>query len=116
MVDVPQGWRHEPGADGIGVLAPADAYADQRPVVAGPRLELESIAAACWLDAGYPAAALLALRDTFVKGPSCRAATLLSSGRCGHAPTEISAEPITRPPPRPDGCALPGSVLLFEPH
>ncbi|MBT2233442.1 hypothetical protein [Nonomuraea sp. NEAU-A123] len=75
--DVPEGWRHEPGADGIGVLAPADAYADREPVAADrPPLGPELIAAECWLDAGYPATALLALKDTFVNGPSCYFADL----------------------------------------
>ncbi|TDE35890.1 hypothetical protein E1295_35610 [Nonomuraea mesophila] len=77
VFDVPEGWRHETGADGIGVLAPADAYADRRPVVAErPRLEPELIAAAAWLDAGCPATALLGLKDTFVNGPGCYFADL----------------------------------------
>lgn len=77
VFDVPEGWRHEPGADGIGVLAPADAYADCRPVTTDdPLLESELIAAASWLDAGYPATALLALKDAFVNGPSCYFADL----------------------------------------
>ncbi|NBE99357.1 hypothetical protein FE391_32955 [Nonomuraea sp. KC401] len=77
VFDVPEGWRHEPGADGIGVLAPADAYADRRPVAADrPLLEPELIAAAGRLDAGYPATALLGLKDTFVNGPSCYFADL----------------------------------------
>ena len=77
VFDVPEGWRHEPGADGIGVLAPADAYADRRPVSTDdPLLEPELIAAASWLDAGYPGTALLALKDTFVNGPSCYFADL----------------------------------------
>lgn len=77
VFDVPEGWRHEPGADGIGVLAPADAYAERQPVAAeDPALEPELIAAACWLDDGHPATALLALKDTFVNGPSCYFADL----------------------------------------
>ncbi|WP_330355376.1 hypothetical protein [Streptomyces chartreusis] len=77
VFDVPEGWRHEPGADGIGVLAPVDAYVDRKPVVEDdPPLEPELIAADCWLDAGYPATALLALKDTFVKGSSCYFADL----------------------------------------
>lgn len=70
--DVPEGWRHERGEDGIGVLAPADAYADARPAAADrPQLEPELIAAEAWLDAGHPATALLALKDVFVNGPGC---------------------------------------------
>ncbi|WP_331772603.1 hypothetical protein OG948_54885 (plasmid) [Embleya sp. NBC_00888] len=77
VFDPPEGWRHEPGADGIGVHAPADAYADRRPVVADhPLLEPELVAASCSLDAGHPATALLALKDTFVNGPSCYFADL----------------------------------------
>ncbi|MGP3985851.1 hypothetical protein [Streptomyces sp. 3N207] len=77
VFDIPEGWRHETGADGIGVLAPADAYADRKPVVANrPLLEPELIAAACWLDSGYPATASLAFKDTSVNGPSCDFADL----------------------------------------
>ncbi|MDG4791640.1 hypothetical protein O7626_38075 [Micromonospora sp. WMMD1102] len=74
--DVPEGWRHDIGEDGIGVLAPAAAYADWSPVVADVRLRNEPLqpvlsAAARALDAGHPATALLGLKDTFVNAPSC---------------------------------------------
>ncbi|MEV0386637.1 hypothetical protein [Nonomuraea sp. NPDC050643] len=77
VFDVLEGWRHEPGEDGIGVLAPAATYADRRPVVVeDPPLEAELVAAAHWLDAGRPATALLGLKDTFVNRPSCYFADL----------------------------------------
>lgn len=75
--DVPEGWRHESGEDGIGVLAPADAYADEIPPTArDPDIESALRAAASWLDAGHPATALLALKNTFVHAPTCRFADL----------------------------------------
>jgi hypothetical protein len=73
--DVPTSWRYEPGQDVVGVLAPADAFAGQEPVVA--RVELDEplepalVDAARHLDAGYPATALLGLKDTFVYTPVC---------------------------------------------
>jgi hypothetical protein len=57
---VPDGWRHEPGGSGIGVLAPADAFADW------DRWPVDLLAdAAELLDDGFPATALLALTDAF---------------------------------------------------
>jgi hypothetical protein len=74
--DIPDGWRHETGEDGIGVLAPDDVYADRPPVVADVGLRNEPLepvlaAAARSLDSGHPATALLGLKDTFVNAPSC---------------------------------------------
>lgn len=69
--EVPEGWRHERSADGIGVLAPADAFTDEGAIVAdvpwGKPWALEPVLAdaAQLLDGGYPATALLGLRDTF---------------------------------------------------
>lgn len=79
--DVPEGWRHARGADGIGVLAPFDAFADCDPVVADLNLSnelLEAVlsGAADALDAGHPATALLGLKDTFVNSPTCYFADL----------------------------------------
>ncbi|MES4905885.1 MULTISPECIES: hypothetical protein [unclassified Streptomyces] len=61
---VPAGWRHEPGAYGIGVLAPADAFDDRGPAY-GHGLEDVLADATGLLDAGRPAAALLGLTDAF---------------------------------------------------
>ncbi|GAA2397588.1 hypothetical protein GCM10010191_00290 [Actinomadura vinacea] len=67
---VPSGWRHVPGRDGtgVGVLAPADAFAAQGPVNSG---ELDEILAGAdrLLDAGFPASALLELTDAFHDDP-----------------------------------------------
>ncbi|HEX6684380.1 MAG TPA: hypothetical protein VF062_16375 [Candidatus Limnocylindrales bacterium] len=76
VFDVPEGWRHEPGYDGIGVLAPANAFADREPVVADVYLRNEPLEpvltdAARALDAGHPATTLLGLKDTFVNSPTC---------------------------------------------
>jgi hypothetical protein len=73
--DVPDGWRHEPGFDGIGVLAPAHAFADRDPVVADALYLEETLQpaladAARSLDAGHPATALLGLKDSFFDTPS----------------------------------------------
>ncbi|MEU5646149.1 hypothetical protein [Streptomyces milbemycinicus] len=74
VFDVPEGWRHEPGADGIGVLAPADAYNDREPVVYvsswESSLEPALADAERLLDTGHPATALLGLKDIFVNAPS----------------------------------------------
>lgn len=73
--DVPAGWRYVAGEDVIGVLAPAGAFAPREPVVA--RVELDEplepalTDAAAHLDAGYPATALLGIKDTFVNTPLC---------------------------------------------
>ncbi|GAA0937027.1 hypothetical protein [Nonomuraea longicatena] len=78
--EVPPGWRCEPGYDGIGVLAPAAAFAGQDPVVAlvdqDEPLEPALADAARWLDAGRPATALLGLKDTYVNTPLCLFAEL----------------------------------------
>ncbi|WP_283137374.1 hypothetical protein [Rhizohabitans arisaemae] len=75
--DVPEGWRHEIGEDGIGVLAPAGAYADQEPgFTEETPLEPVLATAARILDAGHPASALLVLKDTFANSPSCYFADL----------------------------------------
>ncbi|MEU6711231.1 hypothetical protein ABZ897_07080 [Nonomuraea sp. NPDC046802] len=76
--DVPDGWRHENGDDGIGVLAPADAYADEEPYVSwqSSPFDLVLAAASQLLDDGHPASALLGLKDTFVNGPPCYFADL----------------------------------------
>lgn len=73
--DAPDGWRHAPGLDGIGVLAPAAAFAERDPVIADPlyleeTLEPALADAARSLDAGCPATALLGLKDSFVDTPS----------------------------------------------
>jgi hypothetical protein len=81
VFDVPAGWRHEMGEDGIGVLAPAGTFADREPVVAHVQYEEQPVApaladAAHLLDIGYPATALLGLKDTFVNSPPCYFAEL----------------------------------------
>jgi hypothetical protein len=81
VFDVPEGWRHEHGADGIGVLAPSNAFADRDPVVADLTVPNESlepvlIDATRTLDAGHPATALLGLKDTFVGSATCYFADL----------------------------------------
>lgn len=64
--DVPTGWRHHESADGVGVLAPADAFADREPVITRHgQIEPVLTDAAQLLDAGHPATALLGIRDTF---------------------------------------------------
>lgn len=64
--DVPEGWRHEESADGVGVLAPADAFADRDPIV-DQDVELPAVVTEVTglLAAGYPATSLLDIRDTF---------------------------------------------------
>ncbi|MEJ3746946.1 hypothetical protein WEI85_27125 [Actinomycetes bacterium KLBMP 9797] len=82
VFDVPQGWHHAEGADGIGVLAPSDAFSGREPIVpyqrveSGEDLEPALADAARALDAGYPATALLGIRDTFEATPSCYFAEL----------------------------------------
>lgn len=62
----PAGWRHEPdpSGTGIGVLAPADAFADEYPSFTG---ETDTILADASriLDAGCPASALLGLTAAY---------------------------------------------------
>ncbi|MEU7897763.1 hypothetical protein AB0B45_33500 [Nonomuraea sp. NPDC049152] len=58
------------------MLAPTGAYAGWKPSVADARqghrtLEQALDDAERSLDAGYPATALLGLKDSFVNGPSC---------------------------------------------
>jgi hypothetical protein len=75
--DVPDGWHHAESVDGIGVLAPSDAFSGRDPIVPGQRVgrggDPESVLADAQraLDAGYPATALLGIRDTFEANPSC---------------------------------------------
>jgi hypothetical protein len=81
VFDVPEGWRHTSGADGIGVLAPSDAFADRDPVAGDVDLPPESLGrvlgeAARALDAGHPASALLGLKDAFFHSPVCYFADL----------------------------------------
>ncbi|PUB25503.1 hypothetical protein C8K30_107256 [Promicromonospora sp. AC04] len=97
VLDVPEGWRHEPGADGVGVLAPADAYNDREPVVYfsswESSLEPALATAEHLLDTGYPASALLGLKDVFVNAETSCFADLKplwarayrDLGRPGHA-------------------------------
>ncbi|MEU7838838.1 hypothetical protein [Nonomuraea sp. NPDC049129] len=63
---VPSGWRHEPGAYGIGpgVLAPADAFAPDGPMDSY-RLDDVLADAAQLLGAGFPATALHGIMDAF---------------------------------------------------
>lgn len=78
--EVPPHWRYQPGDDVIGVLAPAEAFAERESVVARVEfdepLEPALADAAQQLDAGYPATALLGLKDTFVYTPVCYFAEL----------------------------------------
>ncbi|MFI9046007.1 hypothetical protein [Streptomyces sp. NPDC053427] len=60
---VPDGWRHEPGAYGIGVLAPSHAFADN--FFFSDQVEEILADAAEMLDAGFPATALSGLTDAF---------------------------------------------------
>ncbi|MEU8135244.1 hypothetical protein [Streptodolium elevatio] len=78
VFDVPQGWRNEPGYDGIGVLAPAAAFDVGEPFAPGDEPSLaETLAAARRaLAAGHPATALLVLMDAFVTSPTCHFAEL----------------------------------------
>jgi hypothetical protein len=64
---VPPGWRYVPSRDGAGVLAPADAFASHEPVIGERDDPLEPVidAAISTIGAGYPATALLGIRDTF---------------------------------------------------
>ncbi|TQK44126.1 hypothetical protein FBY35_5610 [Streptomyces sp. SLBN-118] len=81
VFDVPAGWRHVPGDDGVGVLAATDAFSGHAPVVGcvledDQPLELALADASRMLDAGYPATALLGLKNAFANGPGCRFADL----------------------------------------
>jgi hypothetical protein len=75
IFDVPPGWRHQAGAHGIGVLAPAEAFAD-RPATVPTSSENAALMpvlanAARFLDTGHPASALLCVENAFVELPSC---------------------------------------------
>jgi hypothetical protein len=70
--DVPAGWRHRNSADGVGVLAPADMFADRDPVIAqNDEIKPVLADAADLLDAGYPASALLGIRETYHHSGGC---------------------------------------------
>jgi hypothetical protein len=75
-LDVPPGWRHEPGADNVGVLAPADAFVAERPRLPRPGqpIDLEELLADAerLLDAGAPASALLLVKEVFARGENER--------------------------------------------
>jgi hypothetical protein len=72
IFDIPAGWRYEPGDDGVGVLAAADAFADRMPIEFGEGAADQALAAADrLLDAGNPATALLGLKNTFAAMPTC---------------------------------------------
>jgi hypothetical protein len=60
----PPGWRHERGTDGIGVLAPVEAFADQPPE---PTPDRAAADAARLLDAGAPASALWLVKEVFAR-------------------------------------------------
>ncbi|GAA3866832.1 hypothetical protein [Streptomyces sedi] len=66
----PPGWRHEPCPSGVGlgVLAPADAFADTYPTFLG---DIDDIltGASDLLDAGAPASALLGLTAAYHEDP-----------------------------------------------
>ncbi|MFI0446927.1 hypothetical protein [Actinomadura sp. 6N118] len=72
---VPSGWRHVPSTfgvgfdNGIGVLAPADAFAEYSLLLRSSKLDEILTEAARLLDAGYPATALLELTDAFHEDP-----------------------------------------------
>ncbi len=97
--DVPAGWRHEPGADGIGVLAAAGAYAGADPVVvAGLPLEVVRWRW-CWptSNAGStPATRRPRCARSRTPSSPGRAATSPTSGRGGRAPTASWAGPGSR--------------------
>jgi hypothetical protein len=67
--EVPPGWRHERGADGVGVLAPADAFADDAAAPPDPTPHDAPAAATALLDAGAPASALLVVKNAFATSP-----------------------------------------------
>jgi hypothetical protein len=75
-LDVPPGWRHEPCADNVGVLAPADAFTAERPRLPRPGqpIDLAELLADAerLLDAGAPASALLLVKEAFVRGENER--------------------------------------------
>ena len=64
---VPEGWRHEPTRDGIGVLAPAEAFGDAPSLDVGYYAELGPVerAATVALMKGHPATSLQLLREFF---------------------------------------------------
>ncbi len=63
--EVPAGWRHHLSADGVGVLAPAHTFTQREPVTWHDDIELVLADVGRLLDAGFPATALLEIRDTF---------------------------------------------------
>lgn len=71
---VPEGWRHEPGADNVGVLAPAGAFAAEPPEVPRRRqpeaLDQAPADAERLLRQGAPASALLVVKNAFARGES----------------------------------------------
>lgn len=78
--EVPPHWGTSRETTPSGVLAPAEAFAEWESVVARVEFD-EPLApaladAAQQLDAGYPATALLGLKDTFVYTPVCYFAEL----------------------------------------
>lgn len=69
---VPDGWRRFPTSDWTGVLAPADAFAGRDPVSHDTFKPLQPVLddVARLLDDGYPATALVELKDAFSAGAS----------------------------------------------
>lgn len=69
--ETPPGWRHEPGTDGIGVLAPVDAFADEQPeptaTTATAAADRAAADAERLLDAGAPASALWLVKEVFAR-------------------------------------------------
>ena len=63
------GWHFEPSRDGVGVLAPKKYFAPYAPVIAkwgeSPETVFESARES--LAKGYPATAMLGLRETFYR-------------------------------------------------
>jgi|GEM_PF-2378524 len=64
---VPEGWRHMPSRDGIGVLAPASAFGETPEVELGHYAALAPVerAATLALMKGFPATSLWLLREFF---------------------------------------------------
>lgn len=64
---VPEGWRHEPTSDGVGVLAPADAFGDAPVVDVAHYSALAPVERAANLAVmhGHPATSLWLLREFF---------------------------------------------------
>lgn len=69
VVPAPAGWRYEPSSDGVGVLAPASLFAPNQEniEVYGDDWQATMKMACTYLEQNYPATALLALREAYIK-------------------------------------------------